>query len=918
MKHWILLFTLLTTSFSVWATHNRAGEIVYRHKGGASPTYEITVITYTESASLADRDSLTVSIEFVGGTSIFQDSVHRDQVFSFLPDEGIQQNFYTLESFTFPGPGTYVISMRDPNRIEGICNMTGSVNVPFYIEDTLIIRDPQFYAYNSSPVLLASPIIYAEQYQVFNYNPGAYDPDGDSLTFSLIPPKSDPITDVPNYFYPGGRKDPVPGFPTNLFLDSSNGDLQWEVPHVCCVYNIAYLIREYREGVLMGTQIRDMQIIVQCSQTKPPRISIPNDTCVVAGDRLTAGIQGQDPDPGDFLTLSASGGPFFVDDSPAQFLSTPTFSPVNGFFDWRTNCTHISPRDYTVVFKVEDDYQTAGGKDQPLSDIGSWNIRVVAPPPENLVANVLPNAVELSWQEPYACAEADTFLGFTVWRKRGCDSLALDACFTSSLSTLGYTKIAGPIKDYSYTDETVSKGVVYAYRIVPEFARKIPGSSIFTFNDVSGIPSEEVCAVVNADVPLLTQVDVTITDVVAGQIAVAWVAPDPDVLDTVLNAPPYTLELYRHSGFVPGPNPTLLQTFTYPTFQAMLADNYVDNGLNTVDGPYTYTLVLYNEDSNGQPIEIGTATAASSIYLTTIAGGNEIALLWETEVPWVNYEYLVLREQSGNPGVYDTITRTPATSFTDVGLINGVEYCYLIRGVGSYFNPITPAPLINRSQVRCDVPQDTVPPCVPTLTITNPCEEIAAGGLVLDNLYNLLTWSNPIDDCGEEDLVGYNIYYSATSDEPLTLLAAIADPYDNRFLHDDLPSLAGCYAVTAIDSFGNESSTSNKLCIDNCPYYVLPSAFSPNGDGDNDVYTPFLPYYFVDRVEMTIFNRWGNQVFYTEDPMINWTGVDGVSGEPLAEGAYFYTCKVFEVRVDGVVQLATPLSGYIQLMRGQN
>lgn len=919
MKKSILSLFLTLLGLSLWATHNRAGEIVYRHKGGPSPTYEISIITYTERASLADRDSLTLSIEFVGGTTIFEDSIHRDQIIEILPDQGIRLNYYTLESFTFPGPGTYVISMLDPNRIEGICNMSGSVNVPFYIEDTLFIRDPQFFAYNSSPVLLESPIVFAEQYSIFNYNPGAFDPDGDSLVFELIPPKSDPITEVPNYFYPGGRKDPTPGFPTNLFLDNQNGDLQWEVPHVCCTYNIAYLIREYREGVLMGTQMRDMQIIVQCSQTKPPRISIPKDTCVIAGDRLTAGIQGQDPDPGDILTLSASGGPFFVNDSPANFLSTPSLSPVNGFFDWRTNCTHISPRDYTVVFKVEDDYETPGGKDQPLSDIGSWNIRVVGPPPQNLTALSLPDAVELNWDEPYVCADVDTFLGFSIWRKRGCDSIAIDACFAeTSLTTLGYSRIAGPIRDYTYTDNTISKGVVYSYRIVPEFARKIPGSSIFTFNDVSGQPSEEVCAVVNSDVPLITNVDVEVTDIAVGQIRVEWVAPDPDVLDTVLNAPPYTLELYRHDGFVPGPNPTLLQTFTYNNFSDLGTGTFTDGGLNTVDGPYTYTLTFYNEDGNGQPREIGESAAASSVYLTTAAGGNQVALSWQEEVPWVNFEYLVLREQDNNPGVFDTIGRTPSPRFTDTGLENGKEYCYVIRSIGSYFNPLTPSPLINHSQLRCDVPQDTVPPCVPDLTVSNACDDILAGGDVPDNLINTLEWSNPIDDCGEEDLVGYRIYFAPSDTEPLELLAEINNPFDNNYFHGNLTSLAGCYTVTAIDSFGNESATSNKICIDNCPFYELPSAFSPNGDGDNDIYTPFLPYFFVDRVEMTIFNRWGNQVFFTEDPMISWDGTDGVSGEPLAEGVYYYTCVVYEIRVEGIVQIAEPLSGYIHLMRGQN
>lgn len=909
------MFLLL--AISAWATHNRAGEIVYRHKGGPAPTYEISIITYTERASLADRDSLGLVIEFVGGSVVFEDTIARDSIFEIYPDQGIRQNYYILETFTFPGPGTYFIYMTDPNRIENICNINNSVNEPFHIEDTLVIRDPQFFAYNNSPVLLESPIVFAEQYVPFTYNPGAYDPDGDSLVYELVPPKRDPITQVSGYRYPNDLPGQSGNFPTNLTLDPMTGDLLWDVPQICCTYNIAYLIREFRNGVQVGTQVRDMQIIVLCSQTKPPTISIPQDTCVIAGERLTEDVQGQDPDPGDRLELSASGGPFFVDDSPAQFLSTPSLSPVNGFFDWRTNCTHIAPRPYRVVFKVQDDYQTPGGIDQPLSDIGSWEIRVLAPPPENLTATALPDAVELNWDDPYVCADIDTFLGFSIWRKRGCDSVMVEKCFDRSLTTLGFTQIAGPVQGYTYTDNTISKGVVYAYRVVPEFARKIPGSSIFTFNDFSGKPSEEVCAVVNSDVPLITHVDVLATDVATGEIEVKWIAPDPDVLDTVLNPPPYTLELYRHDGFAAGPNPVLLQTYQFNSFGAITPGAFTDVNLNTVDGPYSYTLTFYNEDGNGQPREIGESASASSVYLTTAAGGNSIELTWQEEVPWVNYEYLVMREQDANPGVYDTIARVPSPRYTDTGLVNGTTYCYKIRSLGSYFNPIAPSPLINHSQERCDIPQDTVPPCVPDLEVSNACDDLLQGGELPENLINTLNWSNPIEDCGEDALVGYRVYFAPTEDAPLELLVEINNPFDNTYLHSNLTSLAGCYAVTAIDSFGNESPKTNKICVQNCPYYELPSAFSPNGDGDNDIYTPFLPYYFVDRVEMTIFNRWGNQVFTTQDPMISWDGTDQVSGEPLAEGVYYYTCKVFDISLNGIQQRSEPLSGYIHLVRGQ-
>ena len=103
--------------------------------------------------------------------------------------------------------------------------------------------------------------------------------------------------------------------------------------------------------------------------------------------------------------------------------------------------------------------------------------------------------------------------------------------------------------------------------------------------------------------------------------------------------------------------------------------------------------------------------------------------------------------------------------------------------------------------------------------------------------------------------------------------------------------------------------------MDNCPSYTLPNTFTPNGDGANDLFIPY-PYRFIARVEMNIFNLWGQLVFTTENPDLNWDGTN-LSGKDLAEGTYFYTCKVFEERVEGVVESPELLSGYIELIRGR-
>jgi len=69
------------------------------------------------------------------------------------------------------------------------------------------------------------------------------------------------------------------------------------------------------------------------------------------------------------------------------------------------------------------------------------------------------------------------------------------------------------------------------------------------------------------------------------------------------------------------------------------------------------------------------------------------------------------------------------------------------------------------------------------------------------------------------------------------------------------------------------------------PRLFVPSAFRPNGDGEDDTFDVFGAY-FKD-FEMTIFNRWGEIIFYTRDRKESWDGT--YRGEPMPIGVYAWT-----------------------------
>lgn len=70
---------------------------------------------------------------------------------------------------------------------------------------------------------------------------------------------------------------------------------------------------------------------------------------------------------------------------------------------------------------------------------------------------------------------------------------------------------------------------------------------------------------------------------------------------------------------------------------------------------------------------------------------------------------------------------------------------------------------------------------------------------------------------------------------------------------------------------------------------VLPNAFSPNGDGNNDVFR-VTARKFINVQEFKIFNRWGNEIFSTGDIRKGWDGTyKGVAQDP---GVYQYLVRV--------------------------
>ena len=90
-----------------------------------------------------------------------------------------------------------------------------------------------------------------------------------------------------------------------------------------------------------------------------------------------------------------------------------------------------------------------------------------------------------------------------------------------------------------------------------------------------------------------------------------------------------------------------------------------------------------------------------------------------------------------------------------------------------------------------------------------------------------------------------------------------------------------------LDSMAFDISVSESMLL-------VPNVFTPNGDGANDEFR--VVYRSIKEFQCWVYNRWGHQVFHSDNPDEGWDGTIG--GRPAAEGAYFYVIRALGTDAD--------------------
>ena len=514
----ITLILLLFLSFAnkATATHLMGGEITWVCLGNGNYQFQmkvyrdcLTAVYITNagpiSLSVHNHPSVTsIPMNIVDSTDISPQCNGSGPTYNCASPNGntaVKEYILKSNNVNLPGvppPQGWVFSWSNCCRNASITNLSLSFAGPGNPTNGFTLRAKMF-AYNgqsaapcfdSSPIFQERPSIIICAGTPYTYNPNAYDPDLDSVSYEfdkpldyLPPGNAFTATNPPAIPFEIGYSlaNPFPGPAQNVnnlpvTLNSQTGEMSFTVFNIG---NYVQVIKatSFKCGQKVAEVYREIQtVILSCGANQPPTVTAPfinNGTglytnyvdTVTAGDLVTFSITGTENGflPTGFpqnVIFTAQGGQFgtnYTDPNagcinlPCATLSPPPPQTAQGNltlnFNWQTGCEHVATFEecitnsnvHTFTFTFRDDYCPAPSYTVVTATIVVEAIAIIESP--NLhCTNVLNNGdVALTWEIPLDTA--GTFNSYHVYGSPNLNGpyLVIDSIFNYNQNT--YTHI---------------------------------------------------------------------------------------------------------------------------------------------------------------------------------------------------------------------------------------------------------------------------------------------------------------------------------------------------------------------------------------------------------------------------------------------------------------------------------------------
>jgi len=373
----ILFISLIANK--VIASHAVGADLTYTCVDGN--TYKITLTFYRDCASNTDAPGINSSNPVIDirsatcgiMTSITLNSiVNTDSTFSTEISpiceaqldnstcnggalQGVEQYIYT-GVYTFPEKcKDWILSYALCCRNAAITNSPNADNYDLYVESLLNNLNAEC---NNSPFFTTPPVPYICVGQPFNYNHGVFDVEGDSLVYTLADPLNAPNNPVP-YITGLDATYPITTSPSNGVTFDINSGQMTLTPNQIQISIVSVLVEEYRDGQLIGSTIRDMQVVVINCMNNIPDTGIPTNISggefdgatfqVCSGNTLSFDIEISDNDFVNALSV--------IDNLnisiPGAALTVSGTNPIIASFNWATSSEDIGNHSFAMI--IEDD-----------------------------------------------------------------------------------------------------------------------------------------------------------------------------------------------------------------------------------------------------------------------------------------------------------------------------------------------------------------------------------------------------------------------------------------------------------------------------------------------------------------------------------------------------------------------------------
>lgn len=394
----MLIAALTVISQTVKASHTMGADLTYQCLGGN--TYRVTLSFYRDCIGIAAPSAPFVNVssascgQTIGVTCYPRPGTGQEVTPSCSSSVTTCRGgtFTGIQEWVYDGIVTLPMACADWTFSYNLCcrnaaitNISTPGSSTFYIYATLnnIIA-----SCNNSPTFSNKPVPFLCRGQNFCFNHGAYDSEGDSITYQLITPKQTASTNV-NYIAPFTASNPLTSSPTTSF-NASTGDICM-TPQNLEVTVMAVLVNEYRNGQLIGTVERDLQLTVMNCANNLPSLTGINGTnnfsmTVCANQPACFDIFSNDPDAGQNLTVTWDNGipgASFTTTSAshptATFCWTPTSADIGSSFSFTARviddaCPYFGSQVYSYTINVVG-LQANAGPDQSIacSDLATLN-----------------------------------------------------------------------------------------------------------------------------------------------------------------------------------------------------------------------------------------------------------------------------------------------------------------------------------------------------------------------------------------------------------------------------------------------------------------------------------------------------------------------------------------------------------------